>query len=85
MLTAMRPERMPRTRRRSGSSLRAVKEALQRVEEGADPRCEAAEVSHHLDLLTERLRRLHGLGGEFAGVRFSPGVERLRAAFAAEP
>lgn len=79
MLTATRPNIMTEALRRSGS-VRAVKAAIQRVEDGSDPCVEASDQADHLDVLAERVHRLNRLGGEFAGVQLSPDVERLRAA-----
>lgn len=83
MLTVARPNAMSGTSRTSGS-IRAVKEALERVEAGSDPRAEALDRAGHLALLAKRVRRLRRFGGEFAGVRFGPGVQRLRAALRTE-
>jgi hypothetical protein len=83
MLTAMRDGEMRTCW--ATSSVRAVKEALRRVETGDVP-CEAAgDVAIHLEVLAGRVYRLNRLGGAFAGVRLSPCVESLRAASEANP
>jgi len=83
MLTAMREGSMQTCR--ATSSVRAVKEALHRVEMGADPCETAGGVAVHLEVLAERVRHLNRLGGALAGVRLSPYVESLRAASEANP
>ncbi len=79
MHTATQSNTMAGTLRRSGS-VRAVKEAIRRVEDGADPCVEVLDQADHLDVLAERVRRLNRLGDVFAGVQLSPYVKRLRAA-----
>jgi hypothetical protein len=78
MLTATRKGTM-RTHTATGS-VRAVKDALHRMEMGSDPRGMDMQLPVHLAVLAERVRRLNQRGGAFAGVRLSPCVERLRAA-----